>query len=281
MVPIESETTMSPSDIMLTGEIDRAMPSDANSASLRASSLFSAAFVATATRVVLPRRNPAGVPPRTRRALSANSEDSGDCRVPATILPVRIANVSHRIHHGQRRHEHPRGAPLQRHRPGSNPGLHRVSQAQHFAYGGPRACSHSAFLNSLRRGCSGRSLTHFARRPYARLTDSQIVKNRPEYDRDTGEWRLESDAFMFQPPPDSGRRFQPKGTAAREYYRVNPFGNVQWIEDAQLFGAAGRTAHVHARHRPRFAQHSRATSERVVIGYVSDLYSGDIGQAFH
>src|SRR5579862_644657 len=92
--PSDRAITRSPSDIVLTGSMARAIPSEANCASFEASSLVSLALVATTTSVVFCREAPAPAPFFMMRALPANSMLSGDVRAPATIFRLAGSRTS-------------------------------------------------------------------------------------------------------------------------------------------------------------------------------------------
>src|ERR1035438_5769482 len=74
----------------------RAMPREANWASLLAWTLFSLALVATTARVVFPVVPPIATPRIISPALSMNSRLLASFRAPATILPVAGSRTSPR-----------------------------------------------------------------------------------------------------------------------------------------------------------------------------------------
>src|ERR1017187_7583616 len=117
----------------------RAMPREANWASLLACTLLSLALVATTARVVF------GAAARTL----ARAGDNLPCG--------RVAHVAQRVDGDQGGDQHaPRKGDGER----SDTSLHGPCHAEEFADSGARAGAHAAFLHRVRGGCRRRRLAH-------------------------------------------------------------------------------------------------------------------------
>jgi hypothetical protein len=275
--PSESAKTISPSNMVFTGKMVRAIPRRP-AGQLGGLHFRERALVATTTSVVLCTANPPPAPRFICSWVSAKSAPSGVVRAPARILPVAGSRTS------------PNALTTARLETITPPGSVTVNEPtpDFMACFMPRilptvapvpAPTEPSFTaSSVAAAAAASPIAAVGRTSACRCRGRKNGRRHERHFRGAG---VEPHALTFQIAPHAGRRFQPERAAAGQQNAVDLRGHVAGIEHRRLLGAAGGSADIDSAHRALRTENRGAAGDRLKVRNVAHANAGNIGEALH